>query len=603
MELYNYITQEWKTIWDGWDKTPKWDVHFEYLYMNFKNSLYLEDKESELTSSVIFGLRIAYAFFIEKNYDMSFPVFRTKVLTYGKNIFSVEPVIDYCYKSLKLFDEKKLLFYFHIDEFQIIDAWDAKNETKKLFKNIIRKLANYMTSESSIFIQPFFSGTTSRAITKQKTATDISFEIVDCPLLDFVSMLRIMDHFMVKFQSNDKEKNSWKFCAPLIRLLMDTGGLPRALEQLLLICFKKLCDRGEAFFKDPSEHDYDNIFTHVKNDLEKMYNIYDKVNSNKELAVNLMYRCVEGIPIGNDECLDEKLKITVLDLQNDWHFVLSPYKGLYLIEMPLLFICIYNDILKIVDTKFFQVIDRVWQEWELFVAHFITFRINLAIKMGKNKLTLRELHPGAYGMKKDLDNIVKLKNLRVCEAKEQFSSNLSNLELTLKSDGTNIYWKGGDCVVVNGNSAMYADLIFVMKSENGNDYLITGQSNWSKIYDEEDNKNLSDIKEHSELRNYEFITILFTTQPYKETESISNILIVTKENFKDYFGPVFSSRATFAFTKEMNPNFWPVYTFKKTIEGVETIDSLNKIVKKRPYIGCFYEENPKARNLIFSHMR
>ena len=51
--------------------------------------------------------------------------------------------------------------------------------------------------------------------------------------------------------------------------------------------------------------------------LKKMYNIYDKVKGNKELAMKLLYHCVEKIPIDEDRCLDEKLKITVKDLQSD----------------------------------------------------------------------------------------------------------------------------------------------------------------------------------------------------------------------------------------------------------------------------------------------
>ena len=56
-------------------------------------------------------------------------------------------------------------------------------------------------------------------------------------------------------------------------------------------------------------HDYDNFFTNVKGDLEKIYNIYEKVKGNKELAVKLLYHCVEGIPIDENGCLDEKLKL------------------------------------------------------------------------------------------------------------------------------------------------------------------------------------------------------------------------------------------------------------------------------------------------------
>ncbi|PKY24561.1 hypothetical protein RhiirB3_439178 [Rhizophagus irregularis] len=148
-----------------------------------------------------------------------------------------------------------------------------------------------------------------------------------------------MDHFATKFKvPTENHVYKWKFCVPLIQLLMDIGGLPRALERLFIICFMKLCDNGEKFFWELESYDYDNFFINVKSDLEKM------------------------IPIDEDECLDEKLKITIVDVDL---------------------------------AKTFQVNNRMYlQGWELFMVHHISFQVNLAIKMGKDKLSL---HPGAYG--------------------------------------------------------------------------------------------------------------------------------------------------------------------------------------------------------------
>ena len=60
MELFDHIQKSWKPPQE-WD-----DVHFEYLYMNFVNGLYLDDYDCELSPTVIFGLRVAYVFFMEK---------------------------------------------------------------------------------------------------------------------------------------------------------------------------------------------------------------------------------------------------------------------------------------------------------------------------------------------------------------------------------------------------------------------------------------------------------------------------------------------------------------------------------------------------------
>ncbi|PKC59404.1 hypothetical protein RhiirA1_540504 [Rhizophagus irregularis] len=492
IELFDYIKQ-------NWEPPEEWgDVHFEYLYMNFGNGFYLSGYDSELKLEVILGLWIAYAFFIEKKYDTTFQVFRSRALQYGKDIFIFDSVIYYYYESLKFSNNQKLFLYLHIDEFQMIDKWGAQNKTNQFFGNMIRCITKFTTEEYSTFIQPFLSGTAPRAIAKQREVTD-------------------------------------------------TGGLPRALERLLDVCFKTLCDNGKEFF-EKLNYDYDEIFSIVKSDLQEMYAI-------------------------NRKCLDNK-GTTVRDLQTDGHFSLSPYGGqnLFLIEMPFFFVCIYNDILKIVDVNN----NMYWQEWELFVAHHISFRVNLAIKMGKNELSLRNLHPGAYGTKENLDIVMKLKELGIYKSREQFPLNL-NL-----THGSEIPWNNGHCVVVNGTSAESSDIFYVMEDVSGVFYLIMGQNQWDygskkmteKNVSDEDEKNFNSV-EHSELQEYRDITIIFTTQPYEGSENLPEILIVSKDNFKSYFGPVFSARATFSLTRDINPNFWDINRLKNTIKGADKRQKLD----------------------------
>ncbi|CAB5359237.1 unnamed protein product [Rhizophagus irregularis] len=479
IELFDYIKQ-------NWEPPEEWgDVHFEYLYMNFGNGFYLSGYDSELKLEVILGLWIAYAFFIEKKYDTTFQVFRSRALQYGKDIFIFDSVIYYYYESLKFSNNQKLFLYLHIDEFQMIDKWGAQNKTNQFFGNMIRCITKFTTEEYSTFIQPFLSGTAPRAIAKQREVTGISFQFVDCPLLDIKSMILIMDHFATKFKAPTTLLN---FEAPI----------------------KK-----------------------------------DAAPKTKGVA-----------PPITKHCLDNK-GTTVRDLQTDGHFSLSPYGGqnLFLIEMPFFFVCIYNDILKIVDVNN----NMYWQEWELFVAHHISFRVNLAIKMGKNELSLRNLHPGAYGTKENLDIVMKLKELGIYKSREQFPLNL-NL-----THGSEIPWNNGHCVVVNGTSAESSDIFYVMEDVSGVFYLIMGQNQWDygskkmteKNVSDEDEKNFNSV-EHSELQEYRDITIIFTTQPYEGSENLPEILIVSKDNFKSYFGPVFSARATFSLTRDINPNFWDI---------------------------------------------
>ncbi|EXX56493.1 uncharacterized protein OCT59_015772 [Rhizophagus irregularis] len=340
-----------------------------------------------------------------------------------------------------------------------------------------------------------------------------------------------------------------------------------------------------------------------------MYAIYRQVYGDKGLFMNLLYHCVEGIPVEENKRLDNR-GTTVKDLQPEGHFSLSSYDGqdLFFIEMPFFFVCIYNDILKIVDVELMRKAFSVnnsfmyWQEWELFVGHHIAFRINLAIKMRENELSLRNLHPGAYGTKENLDIVMKLKELGIWEAsREQFPLNLN---LTDNSDGSKIPWDNGHCVVVNGTSAEPRNIFYVMEDVSGVFYIIMCQNKnkWDygsnkmteKNVSDEDEKNFNSVK-HSELHGIKIITIIFTTQPYEGSENLPEILIVSKDNFKSYFGPVFSARATFFLTRDINPNFWDINGLKNTIKGIGD-DSINTVIAKRPYISedHFHNVNPKA---------
>jgi hypothetical protein len=50
--------------------------------MDFGNGFELDEEDYKLTASVIIGMRIAYAFFIEKKYDIKFQDFRRHLARY-----------------------------------------------------------------------------------------------------------------------------------------------------------------------------------------------------------------------------------------------------------------------------------------------------------------------------------------------------------------------------------------------------------------------------------------------------------------------------------------------------------------------------------------
>src|SRR5947207_4887030 len=102
----------------------------------------------------------------------------------------------------------------------------------------------------------------------------------------------------------------------------------------------------------------------------------------------------------------------------------------------------------------------------------------------------------------------------------------------------------------------------------------------SKV-EEEDEKNLKNF--YTAVDNdYMLITIIFTSQPYIKEKQESGVLVVSKEDFKKHFGPVFSSRASFAITGDTNPNFWGKNRLKNVLDGIGDA-AIDNVIKKRLY--------------------
>ncbi|CAB4384806.1 unnamed protein product [Rhizophagus irregularis] len=597
----------------------KTDTHLEYLCIDFGNGHRLTPQDYGIDASIILGLRIAHAFFIEKEYGMTFQEFRFALKQYRDsfNNFHFNVVIRECRKSLNLSDKHLFFLYLHIDEFQLIDSWDKNDKSNpptNLFYNMIHNISEYMLKSAlPAFIQPFLSGTAPLAVIKQKEASRISFQFVDCPLLNDKSIIRITDHFAEKFNAGIANyAYKWKYCRQMLQLLRDTGGLPRALQRLFIVCFGADGRQGREFFKklERKEVDFVDYFIKVKDTLDKQYGIKYYVKNNRNVATKLMYFCIEGIPIDPNGCLDENNPaLTIRSLESDKHIIISSVKveqsdELFFINMPFYFICLYNDILSIVNPtlvrKFYD--ERMyWKEWEMFVAYHEAFRTNLAIKMGRKTMMLRELYPNADKSDVNFDMSVKLKPLRVCEANEQFP--LTN-PLTEKSDGEIIDWQSGDVVVINGSSDVFfvrelVDIFyikFIMISQCKWDY---GSKKMPESKVEEYEKNLQNFYAAAiDNENYIPITIIFTSQPYSKEKQESGILVISKEDFKKHFGPVFSSRASFAIAGNTNPNFWEKNRLKNVLDGIGDV-SIGNVIKKRPYYSDddYRDKNPGAKKI------
>src|SRR5581483_6881054 len=156
-------------------------------------------------------------------------------------------------------------------------------------------------------------------------------------MLSVKSMIQIVDFYAEKCGAKKiNGEYSWKLCSPFIQIIQDTGGLPRALQHMLIICLQGLNAKGE-FFSKISEQDFENISRLTADKLECLYGIYNTIKENKHLARELLYHCVMGKLVTPEECLDPNDKTrTIENLETNTHIILkeSNQHDHFYIEMP-----------------------------------------------------------------------------------------------------------------------------------------------------------------------------------------------------------------------------------------------------------------------------
>jgi hypothetical protein len=184
-------------------------------------------------------------------------------------------------------------------------------------------------------------------------------------------MLDIANHYEQKFDAEkfDCGTYKWMLCQPFLQLLEDTGGLPRALQYVFEECFKI---GSNGFFDIINKQNFNTIFGNVKHRLQEYYNIYGTIEKNRKLALELLYHSIDAIPVSRKTCLDPSDQdCTIENLERDAYIILNPCDATsseFTINMPFFFICIYNDILKVVNRgleEVFRVQNKMhWQSWE-----------------------------------------------------------------------------------------------------------------------------------------------------------------------------------------------------------------------------------------------
>jgi len=595
-----------------WNKiAPKefQDSKLLYLMIDFSNGGKLLFIEKNFHPSLIMGLRLAYAYFLQGKYRANFPEF-LQVCGASLESFTFALVMEAIRKDLQLTIQDNLFVVLHIDEVQFIfDSeqeykWETNPKPKGLFKLLIYEICSFFTLGNSV-IQPFISGTAHLKVMQSKEPTMYTFKFIETSLLSFGAVLNLIEYYATQFGANPWE---WKMCLPFLQLLGDMGGLPRAISYLLEECFGKNFSQGSDFFVKLSKSclSFYPIFINICNSVSDKYGVNGFILDNKKASLKVLDHAIHAHPVTRDKMMDN---ITLEQMELLGHVFLHPIDDTFsFLRMPFLFLFLYNRYLQIIPSQLAEVAFNhdnklTWQDWESFNALFQVFMNNFLLsEKGKIDLTLGGFYYKADGHNETKNLLVELDRLEVAPVFHQFPSN--NQPVIHKDTGEKIDWATCRYLLLNGKSAEFGDTVLIREAEKQiaqkyfgrqvNTIIVSGQQKWD--YNGEDFTLEQALNEHKKaLKTAEgeglpkscgIITVIFTTQPFPKDKIQSipkDILIIHQGNFKDYYGP-FATRAAFSIAHTLNPNFADI-AHLQVLEGVgeETARTIAFKRQKQPF--------------------
>jgi hypothetical protein len=96
--------------------------------------------EKDFNPSVIMGLRIAYAYFLQGKHEVSYPEF-LQFCSVSVESFTIASVMEAISKDLKLMYSQQLFIVLHIDEVQFIFDFEYQfRETNFKFNSLFKLL-------------------------------------------------------------------------------------------------------------------------------------------------------------------------------------------------------------------------------------------------------------------------------------------------------------------------------------------------------------------------------------------------------------------------------------------------------------------------------
>ncbi|CAG8543031.1 3327_t:CDS:2, partial [Acaulospora colombiana] len=516
-----------------------------FLSITYGNGSEFSDLDVGIGAEASLALRILYTYFIYGNESMPYNLFARNI---GKNArqLGLGIILRAIHESKHRGNMRKLAIIVGIDE---VNKLYDKNQ--KACRSLVDSIGKMSCDSWPIFFVPILAGTIEgplqSIIMKSKhQALQLPLELLDESHVQLIACNLGFDETFVY------QNNLFK------RIIADIGGQVRALE----IFYELIWDEA----KTNKLEDIDLVNTmHLLE--ERLHSCYDFKTFASQitpvLANAILKRSVnENDGIYMDEYknkyvsykMSKSLGILMLKPVDSTRFYIRlPYIWMWLLLKNAGDQSIYKFLKLMInpEEQFY------WQQWENFNVNFWALRMCLLSVLGYKAIKLKELLKGALYSDVDMDVDVDIPDYNSVQV-HYLSGRYPSDDNVLDSNGQSceISHNDNNKIYKNGEGAVCDGFSFLIINR-GQPMLLALQMKWrdlesenpQKINDKMISKEYNKVKDFARkigLDNWLLLILSNCSSTFNKSLLPTRCAIVDKNNFIEFYGKIYSSRAQFA---------------------------------------------------------
>lgn len=508
----------------------------------------------------IVAFRILYCYFVQGNQpndnsETSFGTFLTMMYE-QPDAFTLS--LEYALEAIE-FDQRincgvkheVVMIYLGIDEYQSLSA--------NVLKNLVIFIGRTMCNSRGYFLIPLFTGADYNHMFNAIHGSSFSPQALAFELPSRLVVNALLDELGKKYEF----LKFWRLWSDFRRNLEDFQGYMRGIEwyieELHNCCSTMSFTHADAYLYHVSKINIQNHFANVKAIIRSKY-----FHTSGFDVAKLVYSSLLRVPVGRSEEVSNG--VTFEQLEKIGMIVLQDNKvGTVTVHIPYIFLSIFVESGALVDLSVFEPC-KWWQDWEEFNQQYIAFTESVFAKT-YTSISAKTLFQGAICSSDTCLLTVPLsKDVYPVKCLHQFPNNKlifgnSSAPANYKEESI---WKH-NTVVMNAVSSPFADIfqcrpgIFIAtqckhgESANTISYdLIKKELEKNRVAFEK----LKQVPAFQALENYKqdackLLTVIKTTkhiscETLQKLQEEDDIIIVSKDQFRAFYGDTFADRAWFA---------------------------------------------------------